>query len=436
MKIRIHYAAVAAALVGTLLVGYACSDETSATGAATTSGSPNGPGGTGGTGGSGATGGTGGSAGQNLMVGGGGSGTGGACASEILEADIKLKPADIIFVIDNSGSMTEEIQAVESNININFAQIIGASMVDYRIIMLTTHGNGSLDVCIGPPLSNTVDCNGPPVENPGLFYHYSVNVQSHDSLCKILNTVYGSMGGGEGDEFGLYPGGWINLLRPEAVKVFVEITDDGIVCTWNGNTYNDQDQLMPGQQVAVAWDQDLLGLAPGQFGTVAQRNYLFYSIVGLPPNPNNMSGAYEEFEPAVLGTCPSAVAPGTGYQWLSKGTEVLRYPMCNTMSYDAIFQDIAAGVVEGTQLPCEFAVPEPPPGQMLDLDSLSVLYTPGDGGPLEEFEKVASLAACGTADDKFYIENDTIYLCPAACDKVTADQMATVQVKVECGFIN
>ena len=34
------------------------------------------------------------------------------------------QPLDIIFVIDNSGSMTEEIAAVRENINRNFAEVI------------------------------------------------------------------------------------------------------------------------------------------------------------------------------------------------------------------------------------------------------------------------------------------------------------------------
>jgi hypothetical protein len=429
------YTALAGALASAVTLSYACSDDPSNTTTGATQGSPTGPGGGSSQGGSGAQGG-GGDGGIMLTTGGsGGTGTGGACADVVVEADVKIKPADIIFVIDNSGSMNEEIQAVEQNINVNFAQIIGASMVDYRIIMLTDHGSGTWDVCIGPPLSNTVDCNGPPVENPGLFYHYSVNVQSTDSLCKILNTIYGPMGGGEADQYNLYPQGWISLLRPEAVKVFVEITDDSISCNWNGNNYTDYASIQQGQQTAVDFDQDLLAHAPGQFGTVAQRNYLFYSIVGMPANAQSMNGEWNEFDPVQSGTCPTGVSPGYGYQWLSKGTEVLRFPVCNTQSYDAIFNDIAAGVVEGTEVPCEIAVPEPPPGKTLDPNSLSVLYTPGGGGPTQEFEQVPSAAACGLADNRFYVENDTIYLCPAACDAVTLDQMATLEVKVQCGFI-
>ena len=85
-------------------------------------------------------------------VGPGSGGSGGTCIDEVQEAEVTLKPADIIFVIDNSGSMGEEIAGVESNINTNFAQQMAASGIDYRIIMVTEHdgpvGFASQPVCI------------------------------------------------------------------------------------------------------------------------------------------------------------------------------------------------------------------------------------------------------------------------------------------------
>src|SRR4030095_14330224 len=104
--------------------------------------------------------------------GGGGNGQGGACADLVVEAEVQFLPADIIFIIDNSGSMTDEIASIETNINVNFANIIQSSGVDYQVIMVTDHGSGSLEVCVGPPLSGTTNCSGPPVFVPGQFYHY------------------------------------------------------------------------------------------------------------------------------------------------------------------------------------------------------------------------------------------------------------------------
>jgi len=414
-------------------LSYACStsndtDEPGEGGGSSSTGTSNGTAGDGG--GSSSTSGVG---GMNFDAGNQDSGDGGSCADVVVEGNPTTKPSDIIFVIDNSCSMNEEINSVEQNINVNFAQIMGTSAVDYRIIMVTDHGTGTYDVCIGPPLG-TGNCGAAPDEVANQFYHYDINVQSHDSLCIIPDTLYGTNGGGEADEWATYPNGWVDFMRTEAVKVFVEITDDGISCNWGGTNFNDSDQIAPGQTVAVDWDQMILGESPVHFGTQANRNYMFYSIVGLPPKSNPLE-PYTEFEPVVTGTCQGGVGPGTGYQWLSKGTHGLRFPVCSYQSYDSVFQDIAAGVIVGTQVPCEIEIPEPPPGKEYNYDMVTLLWTPG-GGSTEEFSQVPSLAACGTDDDKFYIEDNLIKLCPAACDKIEADMDGTLQVKIPCDAIS
>jgi hypothetical protein len=369
-----------------------------------------------------------------VNVGGSGGGEGGSCADVVVEANVEKLPADIIFVVDDSGSMSEEIQAIEQNINVNFANIIQSSGVDYQVIMVTEHGPDTWDVCVGPPLSATTNCAGPPVFVPGQFYHYDVNVQSWDSACKMFDTMFGPAGGGEPDQHGLCPNGWNAFLRPEAVKVFVEITDDQMGCDWDGASMYDNGQVAAGQQAALTFDNKLLQVNPGQFGTVADRNYIFYSIVGLPAKPNPLD-PYTEFEAVVTGTCPTGVSPGTGYQWLSKGTGALRFPVCNYQSYDVVFQDIASGVVDVTSVPCEFEIPDPPAGKELDLNTIDVIYTPMGSGTPQEWTKVDSPSQCGPG--KFYLDvpNDQIILCPQACDIVEADTEAKLEVKIECGFI-
>jgi len=367
--------------------------------------------------------------GFNASGGSGGDYPGDSCGEVQVEPLIEQQPADIIFVIDNSGSMSDEIASVVQNINVNFAQIIQASGIDYQVIMLTDHGPSSLEVCITAPLSGNTDCSVPPVDVPGQFYHYDINVQSHDSLCIALDTMFGVNGGGEADENGNHQNGWGAVLRQEAVKVFVEISDDGISCSWDGNTFNDSDQVQPGQQVALDWDSALLALNPVQFGTQSNRNYLFYSIVGLPSNSTQT--AYSEFDPVVTGNCQGAYGSGTGYQWLSKGTGALRFPVCSYQSYDSVFQDIAAGVIDVTAVPCEFDLPAPPPGQEYDYFTVDVTYTPGGSGAPQSFVKVDSPGLC--MPGAFYMEtNNHVVLCPQACTVVSSDKDAEVKATVDC----
>ncbi len=351
---------------------------------------------------------------------------GGYCNDQLFDAESVVRPTDIVYVIDNSCSMGEEINSVEQNINVNFAQIIQNSGIDYRVIMVTAHGPATLDVCVGPPLG-TGNCWAAPDIVPNTFYHYSLPVHSHDSLCKALDGLQGTAP----DEFGQAPQGWISWLRTEAVKVFVAITDDGVACTSSGTNLDDADQIPQGQTVAVDFDQLLLQQSPAHFGTATDRNYLWYSIIGMPPKTNPVE-PYLPVEPVITGTCNGGVAPGTGYQWLSKGTNVLRFPVCGYQSYDSVFQDIAADIVQQAQDPCQLVIPEPPPGQEFNYDFITVLYTPGGSTIPEEFTQVPSLATCGNDDDKFYIEDDIIKLCPGACAIVEADGEAKLEIKVPC----
>ncbi len=468
--------ALLAAAISFVSLAYACEDDAASTiseGAGASAGKGSGGSGDGGDGG--------------LNIGGmiGSGGSGGSCVDLDITPEFEQLPADIVFIIDNSGSMGDEIDEVESNINNNFASIIASSGIDYRVIMITAHGGSdpllqpSAPVCITQPLSSipTTDvdpadgipdgCDGPPGDVPGQFYHYDVflgggsgnGVQSTDGLCILLETLYGSDGGGPADEWGLHPEGWIKWLRPEAVKVFVMITDDRTSCTPilpmfpNAPELRDQvtvgTMIADGKETALRFDALLTSLAPNQFGTTADRNYKWYSIVGVQPKPSP-DEAYGWLEPVVTvdGDCPGAdnvqnlaYSVNTGNQWLSIGTKGLRFPVCATGEYDTVFNSIADGVIKSTAIPCEFDLPPPQGGQDPDLNTLSVVYVPGDSpGPEEEFNRVPNLAACGALTDAFWIDTSVfpnrIHLCPETCERIEEDSLAGIGVRYQCGGID
>lgn len=338
-----------------------------------------------------------------------------ACAQDEAAAVSINKPVDIIFVIDNSGSMSAEILGVQENINTNFAQIIGNSGIDYRIIMLAQHGDydGPESICISSPLSGH-SCEPIPAQPTftATFKHYSAEIGSHDSFQRILG---GYNNADTPDDFGLAPNGWSEFLRDGAFKVFVEFTDDAAE-----------------NMTAAEFDAALLAIDPSQFGTAAERNYIFHSVVGLQAKSDvDPSIAHEPADPVVTAMCGSgARSPAPEYQALSQLTGGLRFPLCTPDFYDVIFQQVAEGVVDSVGLPCSYQLPAAPDGQSLDPNRVVVTYTPNGNGSAISLQRVADSTAC--AADSWYIDAGEIALCPSTCSAVEADEAGAVKVLSGC----
>jgi hypothetical protein len=416
----------AASLLATVAVFAACSATEDPNEFQTSSGTPTGSGAAGASGGAGGATGTGGldlDAGHDADL-----TPDAACASVTDEAELTVRPIDIVFIVDNSGSMFDDIAAVQSNINDNFAAIIAAAGVDFRVIMLSlgVWTDTAEAICIEAPLSSAATCNPIPAEpgqNPPIFFHYSREITSKDSVCKLFGTYDGTLT----DDLGLWPDGWSQWLRPEAFKIFVEMSDDGMIC----DGYDDGDNAPQGTAVAAAFDSDLLALDPTQFGDATTRNYLWHSIVGLPAKAQP-GDPYLPAEPIALGTCDTGETPGTGYQGLSILTGGLRFPICEHNSYAPVFNEIANAAID-VAIACSFPLPEAPAGETIDLDTLEVEYTPGDGSGKQTFVQVDGPSSC--APGAFYLADGIVTICPAACDVVQSDGRATVSVLYDCESI-
>jgi hypothetical protein len=431
---------LAALTFGGTVASVGCSGTTNNTAVGGAGGTDSSSGGSGNGAGKGGNGGSGGSGegGGFIPSSGAGANDGGldpdsACAAQSAAATLQKKPVDIIILVDNSGSMTEEIKGAQDNINTNFAQIIENSGIDYRVILIADHGPlQDESVCIEAPLSGIPagGCTTPPavpVNNPPKFFHYERTILSTDAWCKMFdywNTP---------DINNFAPGGWQEWLRPEAFKAFIVITDDRVSCTSasTGVNYNDANTVAGGVAVADKFDADLLALSPTQFGTADNRNYAWYSIVAMAYN-NPISAPWLPADPITTAECPTAANPGTGYQALSVKTNVIRFPTCDATYYDTVFQAIANGVIAGTKVSCDFAIPDPPMGQTVDLNTVEVQYTVGGMGSPTSLKKVADAASC--MPDSFYLDAATkrVYLCPDTCTVVQKDDKAKIDVLFAC----
>jgi hypothetical protein len=340
------------------------------------------------------------------------------CATVSARATLSKQPVDVILVLDNSGSMADELDAVERNINREFADILAQSGVDYRVILLSRHrrevrapsGESSTSICVSSPLSGLASCPGPTPVNSERFFQYSIKIESEDSFDRILDSY-----DAPDTKFDLTTVGWSEWLRPAAKKVFLEMTDDNA-------------------QLSVdAFVQQLTLLAPANFGTAADPNFVFHSIVGVREK-SPASAPYAPDEPIQLATCAgggdTVANAGVGYQELSRRTGGLRFPICEFSSYDAVFRTVASDVVSGSRLACDFAIPSLADGQTLDLSKVAVAYTPGGAAVPDKFGQVLTSAACQA--DAFYIADGRIYLCPEACTTVEGDGGAQLEVLFTC----
>ncbi len=350
-----------------------------------TSGAAGGPSaGKAGTGGATAGGVSAGQGGGFVPEGGAGGGAGeAACAKS--QAAAKKVPIDVIVSVDQSGSMSDDIANVKANIN-KLSDFLNMTKLDHRVIMVGTVGTGKYQICVPPPLGGA-NC----AAKPPLFNTVNQNVQSKNTLSLLLST-YDLTSGDKA---------WKPVLRKDALKVFVPITDDNSTLT------------------GVEFDKQLLAKPGGQFGDAKKRNYVVFPIMGAPDFPK---------ETPKCGS--NAVNTGSEYISLVKLTKGKWFPICLT-NFGPVFEEIAK--TAASKVACELGIPEPPKGETLDPTKVNVTYTPGGTGKdeaiLQDTSKPCDAGANGW---QYNADKSKILLCGTACAKVQADPAAKVNVEFGC----
>ncbi len=341
---------------------------------------------------------------------GGGTGEGEDCVGVNAAADAGV---DIIWVVDNSGSMGDEVAKIRTNLNDSFLSTIAASNLSWNLIMVTERGGGGEAICVDSPPAGALCADAPP-----RFYHVNCPVQSTDAFVNLAFaydgilppfTPFGSTLCGFPALPGFPPGPpektWNNFSRLNATKVFIIVTDD------------------ESDTQAAAFDDWALNVAQpaGVFGSAADRKYILHGILGMDANNPN-------------GTCSSATnnaeEPGLIYQGLATLTGGLVASICED-DWSAVFNDIANSIV--TRLGCEYPVPDPPEGQTLNENAVNVLYTPGEGGAEETILR-DNTAGCEDGADgwQWNAAKDKILLCGPACERIKNDPDGKVQIKFGC----
>lgn len=302
---------------------------------------------------------------------------GNECAEITFVADNAYRAADIIWVIDTSESMDNEIAIVRNNIN-QFVQSIDGSGVDVRMFMVASKEDRSknvtqvlpfvgeitvpqsyLGVCVPPPLSAADTC--PDMDNPPVFVHPDVDVYSSDALERLMLDGYPQ---------------FRNYLRGGSARThIVAVTDDS--SSKDPDWFREQTRLVD----------------PPGFST----DYVFHSIV-----------AYGE------GGCGDG--DGDDYRALSAATGGVIQDIC-LGNWDPIFDALLEGVVNDAEIPCAFGLPEPDDGFVINYNEVNVYHTPIDGDPYLVYN-VENEGECGDGGGWYWDdprEPTAIWICDSLC---------------------
>lgn len=295
-----------------------------------------------------------------------------------IEGESVLRPVDILFAIDTSGSMAAETQSVVANMNA-FSQLIADSGADARVVLIAAPS-----MCIAPPLGSG-QCAGND-DNPDRFVHLDVTVGSHDALEKILATAPQ----------------WKPQLRPDGATHVVVISDD--------------DSSMK----LVEFHTKLSALGPGL------SDYTFHAIVSsVDPDTSEC-----DQEPAC---CDLTADKGLVYLQLVAKTGGVFGNLCD-QDFTPVFAALAEKIVESAPISCTWALPNTGQGYY-DYDAASVRYAL-NGADFSTMAHVAHPGMCPQGQPAWHYddpENPTgIAACPWTCSYLANSAKTRVDIELQC----
>jgi hypothetical protein len=307
----------------------------------------------------------------------------GGCPRVTQKAEKQLGgKADIIWVIDSSGSMLDETTGIQQNMN-NFSSFITGTGIDVHVVMIAAAGPPLFGlvppygVCVAPPLGSGAAC--PNDTNPPIYTHIIDNPDSHNALDRLIQT---------------FPQ-WQGALRPDATKTFVVVTDDAANPT--------------------PTEQDFTGFFNQNFGGALWRfDGVFCKTKSAGANCSGDGTAYFDLVTQTGGIYSDLSAP----------------------DWNSIFQVLGQGVIaDARPVDCQWTIPPTPDGSRFNPGKVNVEFTPSSG-VVQTIYGVDSQANCQDPAGGWFFDNPqaptAVIACPASCTTMQADVNAKVDVVFGC----
>lgn len=299
------------------------------------------------------------------------------CSAVSVQAESAIAPVDIVWVIDNSGSMSEEASLVQQNIN-NFSMAINSAGLDVHVVVITRAG--------------FVEVPAPLGTDPERFLRVNQDVQSSNSFERLLGTLP------------MYQ----SFLRRNSALHFVVVSDDE-----SNMGFNDFLTSM----------QSMIG-----------RSFRFHAVVSEPGATHSFGGFNMN---GCTGPHGDAADNGEEYWMLASRTGGRALSIC-TADWTALFSDLTTAISQPQALPCTYEIPPPPPGEEFDPNRVNVEYTPGGGGAPQTIPNVGTLDRC-TGEGWYYSGDpaapDGVELCPSTCSRIEVDATGRVDVAFGCATL-
>lgn len=313
-----------------------------------------------------------------------------SCESLDQISGIGLQPADIIVVVDNSGSMDAEAGFVQASMQPFSTQVFLAG-IDAHVVLISADNTSDAGICLPSP-TGSGSC--PDDNNPPGYLHIVDGVGSNDGLQKIIQ----------------HHATWAPMMRATANKHIIVITDD------------DSDLS------ATDFNAMFLALDPTYAGYRAH-------AIASPEDPVVACLAQTTCCPFI----PLSAALSAEYIELATLTGGEFGNLC-LQQFGPIFDAVAEQVIQGSSLACEYTIPPAPDGENFDPGEVNVGFFDDADVSLLDLGYVEGAAACAGVSDGWYYDDPaaptTILLCPQTCDAVQGfPPMSRVSIQFGCATV-
>jgi hypothetical protein len=313
-------------------------------------------------------------------------GKGAECGAVRQMAMNMLQPVDVIFSVDTSGTMRDEIGFVKENMNA-FSKQIRDSGIDVHVVLLATEQSGTADpfggllftdgLCIAAPLGSGM-C--PRDSNPPNYVHIVEQIGQWNILDAYILRY---------PDYKMY-------LREGALKTFVSVSDAD-ASTAAEKFVNDVKALEPSSKMWSQW----------RYAAI----YPFEPCPGVPGQGGD---------------------PGPQHADLVTRTDGIGGDLCK-QDFAPVFNAIAKKLVDVVQLACEWDVPAAPAGETFERMKTNVQINVD--GKTEMLLKAQTVDSCGMRDGWHYDDESApkrVVACPTTCQRLQAAESAAVDVLFGC----